>query len=356
MTDGREVEDSDPSAVRAKIIACLGFALMLGVAVTAGMFLQPSARAAGAQAQTGGELYAQHCASCHQPTGLGIEGTFPPLVGNPAAADAAYVEDVIRDGLSGPLEVLGVQYDEVMPPAVALTDPAEIAEVAQYVIALAGQGDAGQGDTDEGTDDSATAVPASEGATEGEEATGPIVGDPDRGHDLFIGADRFENGGGACVACHTAGSTGNLGGWSLGPDLTDAFQTLGGEPGLTAWLTNPPSATMQPLFVDRPLSEAERVDLAAFLDDASRQDKADSGFDRLSAAGAVGVAILILGMALAWRGMRQTYVEHLRSNGRRGPKGLSAVGKRHPVDVRTQTGSIRSLPGERPAQAERSSR
>ncbi len=343
-----------PSAVLANTVGLVGVATIFGVAIAAMLFLQPTVRAAGAQSQVGAELFQQHCASCHQATGLGIEGTFPPLVGNPAAADAAYVEDVIRDGLSGPIEVLGVPYDADMPPAVALTDPGEIADVVQYVVALADRdapGPAADGTADPAADGTADSVSETDG-----DASGPIVADPARGHDLFIGADRFENGGAACVACHTAGQVGNLGGQSLGPDLTDAFDSLGGEAGLDAWLINPPSPTMQPIFADRQLSDGERADLAAFLGDASRQGRADSDFDRLSAAGVLGLVGLIAGMALAWRGMRQTYVEHLRSNGRNRRPRSQGVGTRKPMSMQSRGGSVRSLPGTRPAQAERSSR
>ena len=70
---------------------------------------------------------------------------------------------------------------------------------------------------------------------------------------------------------------------------------------------------MQPLFADRPLTDAEVADLIAFLGDAPNQDQPVTGFDRLTLAGLGGLAILLGGMLLAWRGMRQTYVERLRS-------------------------------------------
>lgn len=38
----------------------------------------------------------------------------PPLAGNPRVQDEAYVVKVVREGLSGPLEVGGVTYDGVM--------------------------------------------------------------------------------------------------------------------------------------------------------------------------------------------------------------------------------------------------
>ena len=108
-------------------------------------------RAADTQSVPGQQLFDQHCASCHQAAGQGVEGTFPPLAGNPAAADEAYVESVIRDGLSGPIEVGGVGYDGVMPAVAALTDSGEIQQVTQYVAGLAApSADAQDGGPDEG--------------------------------------------------------------------------------------------------------------------------------------------------------------------------------------------------------------
>lgn len=255
--------------------------------------------AAEAQDSTGADLYATNCAGCHQPGGEGLSGTFPPLAGNPAAADADYVATVITEGKTGPIEVLGVNYDTAMPAVGGLSDDQLDALVA-HVGELAGSGTEEPSEPDQPTEPPPPA-PA------------PAVGDIDRGHDLFIGSNRFDEGGGACSSCHTAGEAGNLGGNSLGPDLTSVYDTFGGEAGMTAWLANPASETMQPIFEDQPLTEAEIADLVAFLADAPSQDRPNNSSDWLLLAGLGGFIILIGGMTIAWRGMRQTYVETLRS-------------------------------------------
>jgi len=81
--------------------------------------------------RAGAEVYSAVCASCHQPGGVGLPGQFPPLVDNPNVDDAEYMEDVIRNGLSGPIEINGETYDSVMPPQ-TLTD-ADIANVITYI-------------------------------------------------------------------------------------------------------------------------------------------------------------------------------------------------------------------------------
>lgn len=243
-------------------------------------------------AEAGAQVYADNCASCHQSGGIGVVGSFPPLVGNPRAADPEYVAGVVRDGLNETIEVDGVVYTTPMA-AIDLSD-ADREAVAAYVATLASS--------------DVVAPPPAEAVE-----VGP--GDPAVGRDLFVGADRFENGGAACSGCHTAGSVGSLGGPGLGPDLTESVVRLGGEPGLTAWLGDPASPTMRPLFDDRPLTDQETADVVAFLAEAPDQKKASYAGDVLLWVGALGALILLAGMAVAGRGRRRSYVEKLESRG-----------------------------------------
>jgi mono/diheme cytochrome c family protein len=111
---------------------------VLGVAVAA--LLAPLA-GLGADAATapdddtlraGAEVYSSVCASCHQPGGVGLPGRYPPLIDNPNVADAAYVEDVIRNGQSGPITVNGETYDGVMPAQSTLSDT-DVTAVIAYI-------------------------------------------------------------------------------------------------------------------------------------------------------------------------------------------------------------------------------
>ena len=243
-----------------------------------------------AQSEPGADLYAAKCAACHQPFGQGIEGTFPPLSGNDAVTDPDYVEQVIRNGRTGELEVDGVSYNTAMPAVSGLSD-GDIDAIVAFVGELGGV-------------TAPAPTPSTVAPSEPPSASA--------GEQLFTGGKRFENGGGACSSCHTAGPVGNLGGPGLGPNLTNSHETLGGDAGLLAWLSNPPSATMTPIFADKPLTDTELGHLVAFLADAPDADQ-PSGIDRLLIAGLMGTVVLILGMAIAWRGMRQTYVSRLRS-------------------------------------------
>ena len=89
--------------------------------------------------------------------------------------------------------------------------------------------------------------------------------DVEIGRELFLGTRDLAAGGPACVSCHSAPDLGGFGGGRLGPDLTAAYGRLEGRKALGAWLASPPSAVMQPLFMDRPLEAEEILALVAFL-------------------------------------------------------------------------------------------
>ena len=83
-------------------------------------------------AADGAKVY-NTCLPCHQATGAGLPGAFPPL------AESEWVngpvENLIRiqlRGLMGPITVKGTTYNSVMPPNATMSDD-EIAAVLTYV-------------------------------------------------------------------------------------------------------------------------------------------------------------------------------------------------------------------------------
>ncbi|MGB8520169.1 MAG: c-type cytochrome [Candidatus Tumulicola sp.] len=85
-------------------------------------------------AMSGEALFATHCATCHQVTGLGTD-TFPPLAGNSVitSTDPSVMIAVIVNGRSGPLAVNGKMYNSTMPTWKGQLTNADIASVATYV-------------------------------------------------------------------------------------------------------------------------------------------------------------------------------------------------------------------------------
>lgn len=80
----------------------------------------------------GKKAYEANCQACHQPTGQGLAGAFPPLADNPNLKPTYVVETILK-GKSGPLEVKGQKYNAVMPPMQHLSDE-DITDIANYVL------------------------------------------------------------------------------------------------------------------------------------------------------------------------------------------------------------------------------
>lgn len=81
----------------------------------------------------GAELYSANCAACHQPTGEGITGAFPPLKGDPAVLDPAPATQIntVLNGLHGK-NVGGTVYATPMPPFKGTLNDAQIADIINH--------------------------------------------------------------------------------------------------------------------------------------------------------------------------------------------------------------------------------
>jgi mono/diheme cytochrome c family protein len=95
--------------------------------------LRPAAR--GAAAADGKQVFAGNCASCHQATGKGLPGVFPPLDGSEwVVGDERVLANILLHGVTGEMTVAGATYRGAMPSFKQLGD-AELAAVASYVRA-----------------------------------------------------------------------------------------------------------------------------------------------------------------------------------------------------------------------------
>src|SRR5258708_21770629 len=89
--------------------------------------------APGSAAVDGGQLFAAKCVACHQATGLGLPGVFPPLAGSEwvLGNDKGLVRSPLH-GITGSIQVKGATYSGAMPVFNTLSD-AEISAVLSYV-------------------------------------------------------------------------------------------------------------------------------------------------------------------------------------------------------------------------------
>ncbi len=123
-------------------------------------------------------------------------------------------------------------------------------------------------------------------------AEAEAAGDPSRGEALFVGRMAFENGGSPCLACHNLTGVGISDGASYGPDLSAMYEDYGAE-GVAGVLESLEFTSMAAIYADRPLSEAEQVDLIAYFEQTSKLSATpDNG--KLAMLVILGVAILLV--------------------------------------------------------------
>lgn len=99
------------------------------------LVLAALASSALALAQTS-PVYSQ-CQGCHQPTGAGVPGAFPPLAGRipdilATQGGRTYLVQVLLYGLQGEIKVKGQSYNGAMPAWSQLSD-ADIAGVLNHI-------------------------------------------------------------------------------------------------------------------------------------------------------------------------------------------------------------------------------
>jgi glucose/arabinose dehydrogenase/mono/diheme cytochrome c family protein len=81
----------------------------------------------------GAELYLQYCGSCHQPSGGGVPGQFPPLAGADwVVGDKGRLIRIVMHGMQGIIERNGEEYSELMPGH-AFLDEEQMAQLLTYI-------------------------------------------------------------------------------------------------------------------------------------------------------------------------------------------------------------------------------
>jgi mono/diheme cytochrome c family protein len=95
-----------------------------------------AAKSGGAESATadGAAVFAARCAACHQASGAGLPGVFPPLAGSEwVAGKGDLVAKIMLHGVQGAITVKGATFNGAMPPFKDQLSDAEIAAVASHV-------------------------------------------------------------------------------------------------------------------------------------------------------------------------------------------------------------------------------
>jgi mono/diheme cytochrome c family protein len=86
----------------------------------------------------GKRVFTQNCAVCHQQTGLGVPGQFPPLAGSEWVLSQDWhgdnhIVNIVLHGFQGVVTVKGEQFNNVMAPWGKVLKDEQIAAVLTYV-------------------------------------------------------------------------------------------------------------------------------------------------------------------------------------------------------------------------------
>lgn len=125
---GADSRDTDRTSVAANEPTSVMFfdstkAVIPGAAVAAG---------GAAAAPNGAELFTR-CAACHQATGLGVPGAYPPLAGSEWLLNNPEVPiRIVLHGAQGPITVKNTSFNNAMTPFGDQLSDAEIAAIITY--------------------------------------------------------------------------------------------------------------------------------------------------------------------------------------------------------------------------------
>lgn len=113
-------------------------ALAAVVSISTASLAQDAAPDLAASIERGKAVYMQTCFVCHQITGMGLPGAFPPLAGTEyTTGDVRRMIAMILKGVNPPLKVKDVSYVAPMPPLPTvypvLNDDKNVADVINYV-------------------------------------------------------------------------------------------------------------------------------------------------------------------------------------------------------------------------------
>ncbi|MBV8601807.1 MAG: c-type cytochrome [Candidatus Eremiobacteraeota bacterium] len=282
------MEDDRHSAWRTYVVAAAAFALISAFAATT------------AWADDGAAIFSAKCAACHT---IGKGKTVgPDLKGITSSAPHDWLvkwiaspSAMVKSG--DPTATKLVKEYPLTMPDLGLSN-ADIESVLTYIQQQSGGASA------------SGAAPAA--------AAPPLpTGDAIHGRELFTGGARFTNGGAPCMSCHSIAGIGALGGGTLGPDLTDAYQKYGGDAGLASFLTGLPTPTMNAVWSKNPLTPQEIADVSAFIKEAPVAQRPLNSIGTLALMAVVVLVILAVILGTYWRNRLVTVRASLvyRANG-----------------------------------------
>jgi len=145
----------------------------------------------------------------------------------------------------------------------------------------------------------------SDAPTDSRQASTATEAEALHGEDLFLGRARLASGAPACIACHSAGDAGTLGGGTFAIDLTQVFSRYD-EKILTQALKSPGFRVMNEVFSEKPLNDDEVFALKSFLYKVDKSEIEAADFQKKFVFLGVGGCVVLLGITdLIWKQRRK---------------------------------------------------
>ena len=113
----------------------LALTLAFAFTATAASFAEDDIKTS---AERGKAVFMQTCMACHQPTGMGIPGAFPPFDGSEyVQGDTKRLVALVIKGYMGPIEVKGQKFNNILIAVDTqfpiLKENAKLADVLNYI-------------------------------------------------------------------------------------------------------------------------------------------------------------------------------------------------------------------------------
>jgi len=263
-----------------KPLAPLRWLSIVALATIAGVTALPAVANA---ADAGEQLFQEKCVACHTVGKGDLVG--PDLKGVTARRPRAWLEQWIAapEAMLAKKDPIATsllhQFHDVPMPNPGLS-ASEITAILAYLETAAAQ----------------PSAPAT-----GAKSAPAVQGNTEIGKELFTGVVRFGNGGPPCMACHSAGGIGALGGGQLGPDLTTLVSRFGGPAAVDAFVAGTPTPTMKAVWSQHPLTTEERANVVAFLAQAGVSERPAEAIWQLGGLAALGAVLLLAVAGFRWR-------------------------------------------------------
>lgn len=210
------------------------------------------------QAQDGESLFKATCAACHRTTSKKLIG--PGLANVHEKRSIEWFKKFVTSSQSlinsGDVDAVKIfeEYNKIIMPDQAFSD-AELNALYEYIKSVS---------------PAKTDIATTEIVEEEEVPFEPTEEDIFTGRNLFSGIQRLENGGPSCISCHHVRNDDLVAGGGLAVDLTDVYDRLGKD-GIGGMITGLPFPQMKISYQDHQITEAETLQLVAFLKEVSEQ-------------------------------------------------------------------------------------